>query len=51
MSKEWPDIPALLAEAREWGGSYASWGDNGIVDRLADALETMYDLHRQESAR
>lgn len=50
MSKEWPDVPALLAEAREWGGSYASWGDNGIVDRLADALETMHDLYRQESA-
>lgn len=50
MSKEWPDVSTLLAEAREWSGSYASWGDNGIVDRLADALETMHDLYRQESA-
>lgn len=29
----------LIAEAREWSSDYASWGDNGLVDRLADALE------------
>lgn len=29
----------LLEEARGWSSSYASWGDNGLVDRLADALE------------
>lgn len=32
-------IEALIAEAREWSSDYASWGDNGLVDRLADALE------------
>lgn len=49
--KELPDVPALVEEAREWAGSYASWGDNGLVDRLvdrlADALETMHDLYLQ----
>jgi hypothetical protein len=29
----------LIAEAREWSNSYVSWGDNGLVDRLLDALE------------
>lgn len=28
----------LIAEAQEWASSYASWGDNGLVDRLVDAL-------------
>lgn len=33
------DLDELISEAREWAGSYASWGDNGLVDRLVDALE------------
>lgn len=34
----------LIEEAREWSSSYASWGDNGLVDRLADALEAANDV-------
>lgn len=51
MSKEWPDVSALLAEARRLEGDYS---DNHEVvthmSELADALETMHDLYLQESA-
>lgn len=35
------DLDDLLAEAEEWASSYISWGDNGLVDRLIVALESM----------
>lgn len=39
------DLDDLLAEAEEWASSYVSWGDNGLVDRLIDALESMRAEH------
>lgn len=53
MSKEWPDIPALLAEARQCHQA-RGWSKDPLVNklenlanRLAGALETMHDLYRQ----
>lgn len=44
------DIDELVAEAREWEASETSWGDNGLVSRLTDALEAK-DLANKTNAR
>lgn len=49
-AKEWPDVPALVEEARQASVRPALWEPYRLYNALADALETMHDLYLQESA-
>lgn len=42
---------ALIAEAREWESDPASWGDNGLVTRLADALAAQPVLDPEKAVK
>lgn len=52
MSKEWPDVPALLTEADRADEDVFNVArrERDLIRRLADALEIMHDLYLQESA-